>query len=249
MVQNGETLPTQPISPAQRPQYPKALFEFLGQLPQANRVAYDCATGSATTAQQLTPYFENVIASDLCFHQVVQPQALNQVMFLSALAEKMPLRDQSIDLITVAQAWHWFDQQAFEQEAHRVLVPGGYVAIWGYDSISVNEEIDALLSHFNQQVLNNYWPAEKQPISQLYQSFPRLLEPLPAPLFKQTDFWNFSQLMEYVKSWSAIQRLIQAEGNDAVATLEYQAQKLWGLPKAIKEICWPITLRLARKSY
>jgi SAM-dependent methyltransferase len=56
----------------------------------------------------------------------------------SATAERLPFRDESLDAITVAQAFHWFDAPAAFAEFHRVLRPGGRVAlVWNARDRSV----------------------------------------------------------------------------------------------------------------
>jgi ubiquinone/menaquinone biosynthesis C-methylase UbiE len=57
--------------------------------------------------------------------------------FRQAPAEKIPLEDGTVDLITTAQAAHWFDLDAFFTESNRLLKPGGVLAIWGYGNCSM----------------------------------------------------------------------------------------------------------------
>lgn len=49
-------------------------------------------------------------------------------------AEQCTIEDKSIDLITVAQAIHWFDFNVFYKQVHRVLKPGGIIAAWAYNN-------------------------------------------------------------------------------------------------------------------
>lgn len=56
-------------------------------------------------------------------------RALPAVPAVRAVAEMLPLRDRSVDVITVAQAFHWFDAAAALAEAARVLAPGGTLAL------------------------------------------------------------------------------------------------------------------------
>ena len=55
--------------------------------------------------------------------------ALPQIPCLAGSGEASGLPERSVDLITVAQAFHWLDEEKFKAEACRILRPGGKVAI------------------------------------------------------------------------------------------------------------------------
>jgi ubiquinone/menaquinone biosynthesis C-methylase UbiE len=54
---------------------------------------------------------------------------LPQVQTEVAAAEVLPFPDDSFDVVTVAQAWHWVDQPVAAAECARVLRPGGHLAV------------------------------------------------------------------------------------------------------------------------
>jgi SAM-dependent methyltransferase len=49
---------------------------------------------------------------------------------LDGTAEELPLPDGAADVVTVAQAFHWFDLDRALPELHRVLRPGGWLALF-----------------------------------------------------------------------------------------------------------------------
>jgi ubiquinone/menaquinone biosynthesis C-methylase UbiE len=61
--------------------------------------------------------------------RAVLGRKLPQVRALAGGAEQIPVPDQSIDVVTVAQAWHWFRQPEAALEVARVLRPGGLLAV------------------------------------------------------------------------------------------------------------------------
>lgn len=67
-------------------------------------------------------------------------------------AEKINADDGSVELVTACQAAHWFDLPAFYREVHRVLVPNGVLALYGYEcpgfvtgDVERDEKLDARL--------------------------------------------------------------------------------------------------------
>ncbi|MDQ3854643.1 MAG: class I SAM-dependent methyltransferase [Thermoproteota archaeon] len=69
----------------------------------------------------LSEYFEQVIASDASKEQIENAQPRNNIRYEVFPAERTTLADDSVDLITIAQALHWFDLYDFYKEVKRVL--------------------------------------------------------------------------------------------------------------------------------
>jgi hypothetical protein len=92
-----------------RPHYPEALYEYLATLVHSRQRAWDCATGSGQAALGLTPYFEQIIATDASKKQIANAIEHSKISYVVAPAEKTAIESASIDLIVVAQALHWFD--------------------------------------------------------------------------------------------------------------------------------------------
>lgn len=71
-----------------RPNYPKALFEFLVGLVPHRNLAWDCATGNGQAAVCLSKYFEQVIASDASKEQIANAQHRNNIRYEVFAAER-----------------------------------------------------------------------------------------------------------------------------------------------------------------
>ncbi len=91
-----------------RPEYPETLFKYIAELCPAHELAWDCGTGSGQAALGLVKYFNQVIASDQSPIQIAHARFHERILYQVSSAEKADLETQSADLITVAQALHWF---------------------------------------------------------------------------------------------------------------------------------------------
>lgn len=116
-----------------RPLYPDGLFEFLSEITLHKNLAWDCATGNGQAAIGICKYFKKVIASDVSKSQIKYRFYRDNIAYDVFPAEKSRIKDNSVDLITVAQAAHWFDLTKFYQEVKRVSNGNdGIIAIWSY---------------------------------------------------------------------------------------------------------------------
>src|SRR4051812_48746007 len=99
-----------------RPRYPTALFKYLAGLCRERKTAWDCATGNGQAANELARDFETVAATDISQKQLDQAPATPNVRYSVASAEASGLAASSVDLVTVAQAFHWFRHDSFYEE-------------------------------------------------------------------------------------------------------------------------------------
>ena len=111
-----------------RPTYPDELFAWLKDLVQGATTAWDCATGNGQAALGIMPHVERVIATDASAPQLAHAQPLPNVHYVRMRAEEAAIASGSVDVVTVAQALHWFDTASFFDEVHRVVRRGGVVA-------------------------------------------------------------------------------------------------------------------------
>jgi trans-aconitate methyltransferase len=100
-----------------RPSYPPELFAWLAAQAPARELAWDCATGNGQAALALAEHFQRVHATDFSAEQLAQATPHPRVGYLQAPAETSGLAAQSCDLVTVAQALHWFCHERFFAES------------------------------------------------------------------------------------------------------------------------------------
>lgn len=113
-----------------RPQSPQEIYDFLYQHVNNYTAAWDCGTGNGQVATRLVERFGKVYGTDISAEQLQRAPQLANVTYLQERAEETSIASQSVDLITVAQAIHWFDFDAFYKEVRRVAAPGALVAAW-----------------------------------------------------------------------------------------------------------------------
>lgn len=229
-----------------RPRYPEALFVFLAQQVETRTRAWDAGCGNGQASCGLAPFFEQVVATDPSQAQLEQAAAPENVRFLQAAETCAALSDASVDLVTVAQAIHWFDRPRFYEEVRRVLHPGGWVACWTYDLPRLESGVDALLDRFYHDQVGAFWNAERRLVETGYATLDFPFREVQAPLFEIRTRWRLDHLLGYLRSWSATRHFMDACGVDPVVAYEAEFSRVWGSPETEREGRWPVHLRLGQ---
>ncbi|HEU5219258.1 MAG TPA: class I SAM-dependent methyltransferase [Gemmatimonadales bacterium] len=229
-----------------RPRYPAALFEWVARLAPARRLVWDVATGSGQAATMLARQFDRVIASDASTAQLKTRSRARGVYYLAEQGEACAMRDRCADLVTVAQAYHWFDHPRFHAEVDRVLVTGGAFAAWCYGAPGLGPEIDEALSRFYDGTVGAYWPRERNHVERGYRHFRIPIEEIEAPPLRIEADLSLAQLLGYVRTWSAVGRYMKANGHDPVPAFGEELAAVWGDPMTPRRVTWPISVRAGR---
>ncbi len=208
---------------AARPRYPAALFEWIvGHCERRGRV-WDCATGNGQAAHGLKPWFESVCASDVSLEQVARATPAQGIDFVACAAEHAPFRDDSFDLVTVAQALHWLDFGKFWPEVARVARPGALFVAWGYDGLESTPDVDQRVVSPFLEIVSPFWAVNNHILWNGYRDedigFP--FERMPAPSFALELDWTAAQLIAYIETWSAYMRCLA----DPIAGERLRAQR------------------------
>ncbi|QDU85405.1 putative methyltransferase YcgJ [Planctomycetes bacterium Pla163] len=228
-----------------RPTYPAELFAHLASIVPACGLAWDVGAGSGQSACALAEHMQRVVATDASAEQLAAARPHPRVTYLEARAEGSPLDDASVDLVTVAQALHWFDIDAFHAEVRRVARPGAILAEWSYDLMTVEPAVDAVVRHLYRAVVGSYWPPERIHVEDGYAKLAFPFERVETSEFAMELEWTLEQLLAYLGTWSSVRRFIDARGEDPVAALRPEFDAAWGLDER-RLVCWPLALRVGR---
>jgi len=231
---------------AYRPSYPPALVDFLARLAPARRLAWDAGCGSGQLSLLLAGHFERVVATDASPEQIARATAHPKVEYRCARAEASGLPERVADLVTAAQAAHWFDLPAYFAEVRRVTRPGGIVALISYGVVTADADLDAVIRPFYREVLGAYWPPERRHVDEGYRSLPFPFEELDGPSLEIRLDWRLEQLVGYVGTWSAVWALERAQGQGSLATFRRELAKAWGPATTVRTVRWPLALRVGR---
>lgn len=229
-----------------RPSYPEALFQWLAATTRRRERVWDCGTGTGQAAAALRRYFGEVVATDASVTQLESATSLAAVSYVAMSAEATALAAHCADLVTVAQALHWFDRPRFFGEVDRVLVPGGTLAVWSYGFLSLEPSIDSLLLHLYEDVLGPYWPPERALVDGGYRAISLPYVEEPAPAFGMEATWSLRQLVGYLSTWSAVGRYRADTGADPMPEVEQRLHSVWGAEPA-RSVRWPLVVRISRK--
>lgn len=230
-----------------RPHYPRDLFTWLATLPTRHALAWDAGTGNGQAAIELPSSFERVIATDPSPTQIAAATTHPRIEYRVAAAESSGLETGSADLITVAQALHWFDLDAFYREATRVMAPGGCIAVWTYGIFHCDQpDIDRELQRFYTEEAGPFWPPNRRLVETGYRTIPFPFTEMAVPSFRMEAEWGLMALLGYIGTWSAVTRLREAIGSDPIEKLSRELAPMWGDPNQRRVIGWPLSVRAGR---
>ncbi|MDQ6830427.1 MAG: class I SAM-dependent methyltransferase [Gemmatimonadota bacterium] len=229
---------------AYRPKYPDALFEFVASLPARRELAWDCGTGSGQAARALASFFTRVIATDASAAQLAHATAAPNIEYRVARAEESGLIADSVDLVTVAQALHWFDLNAFFAEVLRVVRARGALVVWGYGDARLDSpDLDRILKQFYSERVGPFWPPNRAVLDTRYRAISMPFTEVASPDVDMTRDMTLGALAGYVRTWSATQLYIKAHGHDPVVDLVTVLRPAWGADEVLHRITWPLWIR------
>ncbi len=228
-----------------RPLYPKEMYDFIFPLVKTKQIAWDCGTGNGQVARELAKHFNTVHATDVSERQIANATPAENIFYKVESAEDTHFPDHTFDLITVAQAIHWFDFDAFYKEAIRVGKRDSVLAVIGYGLMTIDNATDKVIEYFYEDITEPYWDKERIYIDEHYQTIPFPFEEIPSPNFFINVEWNFDQLIGFLSTWSAVQHYIKANNKNPVELIYDDLKKTWN-KNELKEVKFPVLLRVGK---
>jgi SAM-dependent methyltransferase len=210
-----------------RPTYPVQLVAALAQhCPQRSSV-WDCGCGNGQLSVLLSDYFDEVSATDLSEQQIANAIQKSNISYSVGRAENTTFRDNSFDMITIAQAIHWFDFEVFYQEVRRVAKPNAIIAAIGYPLFRCEAALDSIIQHFYYSIIAAYWDAERKYLDEHYQTIPFPFEAVSLPSFYMEYSWSLQDLIGYLNTWSAVQHYIKRYNNNPIDLIYNDLEKVF----------------------
>jgi len=228
-----------------RPYYPPEMIAYIVSLVTNNDAALDVATGNGQVAAQLAKYFKEVYGTDISEKQLQNATQSPNITYKVERAEVTHFGESQFDLITVAQAIHWFDFDAFYKEVNRILKPDGVFAVLGYGLFSTNTDTDKILHKFYYDIVGPYWDAERRYLDENYATIPFPFNEVETQKFTNHFTWTLEQLTGYLETWSATQHYIKKNGSNPIDIIRAELQQSW--EKSDKNVTFPLLLRVGKK--
>jgi SAM-dependent methyltransferase len=189
-----------------------------------------------------------VVATDASDAQIAQATPHPRVTYRVAAAEASGLDDHSVDLVTAAQAVHWFDRPRFWAEARRVLRPAGrgVIAVWTYGVFSIGPELDAIVQRFYRDTVGPFWPPERKVIEDRYRTIAFPFTEFAVPEFTIEQRLTLDDVAGYIRTWSATRGFVHQHGRDPVDDLIAELGPVWGDSRTPRVARWPVAVRAGR---
>ena len=228
-----------------RPTYPEELYAYLYKIIPQKFKAWDVATGNGQVAAELAKVFKAVLATDLSAKQLAEAPQLENITYRVQTAEEPFDTQEQFDLITVAQAIHWFDFDKFYNQIQAHLKPDGVFAVIGYSVLETSGKLNEVIQHFYKDITNPYWDPERKYLDENYQTIPFPFKELKTPQLAMPVYWTVQELLNYLNTWSAVKHYEKAHGESPLALIQDAVYTHWGTAVQ-RKFDFPLLLRLGK---
>ena len=226
-----------------RPAYPNEVYAFLKDNLQFCKRAWDCGTGNGQVANRLAEFLEEIEATDISKNQIDNAIEQPNIKYSIQPAEKTDFERNYFDLVISGQAVHWFNFDEFYQEVRRCLKADGFIVVMGYSLFTSNPKTDRIINHFYENIIGDYWDAERVYLDEKYRNIPFPFNEIETPVFQQSYKWDIDHLLGYLRTWSAVKHYEKANAEDPVNLIEADLKKSFGQRGKVK---FPILFRMGK---
>lgn len=162
--------------------------------------------------------------------------------------------ESSVDLVTIAQALHWFDRATFYKQVNWVLKkPNGVIAAWCYYIPQVNDAVDYVFQRIYTIDSKPYWDSARKLVDDKYTSIEFPFEPVDGvdhtgPFeFVTERMMDLDGFFMYIRSWSAYQTA-REKGVELLSDIVMEDfRRAWNEDEnGQKLVRFPIYLRIGR---
>ncbi|KAJ6991061.1 LOW QUALITY PROTEIN: hypothetical protein NC653_019317 [Populus alba x Populus x berolinensis] len=232
-----------------RPTYPAQWYSMLADHTLHHSLAWDVGTGNGQAALGVAEHYEQVIGTDVSEAQLKRSMTHPRVRYfhtpLSMSDDEIISLiggEDSVDLVTVAQAVHWFDLPKFYSLVERLLrKPGGLLAVWCYNDAAVSPAFDSAFKRFHDSTLP-FWHPNAFLSIEGYKRLPFPFEsiglgsegkPLELDIPKEM---SFEGLLKMISSWSAVVTA-KDQGVDLLSpTVVKELETVWGGSELVRSV-------------
>lgn len=204
-----------------RPTYPPELFDLIFSKTPSHDFAWDAGTGTGQAISPLAKTYKKVIGTDISAKQVeLAPKLPNVTYFVTPpsmsiheLQQTTSLSESALDLISVAEALHYYDLPNFYAQVKWALKkPDGLFAAWCYPPMpEVDDKVNAVFRPFCESC-DPYFSAGKKLVDDGYRGIPFPFEPVDGldhtgPFeFVSEKVMRLEDYLRLIRSWSAYDR-------------------------------------------
>lgn len=230
---------------AYRPSYPPELAKSLADLCSGHQLALDVGCGNGQLTSLLAPHFGQVVGTDPSEKQLEHAKVADNISYLNQAAECIELAENSVDLVVVAQAAHWFDLEKFYAQVRKVAKPEAVIALVSYGVPYIDDPINAIFQKGYWQDVHQFWPAARRHVENSYADlyFPFVSIPVPSPNIKRS--MTVVQFTRYIKTWSAYGNAKELNDLDKFERFLGSLTQVWPESET-KQVIWPISIKAAQ---
>lgn len=226
-----------------RPKYPEEMFTFLSEACKERESVLDCGTGNGQAAIELAKYFKHVIASDISTEQIALADIKSNIQYICCPAEKIDLLDNSTDLITSAQAMHWFDLDKFYKEIIRIAKPKAILAAWCYTLPTIADQIDSILLELYAILMqSSSHMIQIKYVHDCYETIPFPFDKINVPKFFMKEKWDYWTLVGHLKTWPSVKKYRAKFGESSLDHFFEELRFQWGRVQRKFSVTWPLHL-------